>query len=85
MAETKKNTKKQNKVWKFKGKKKSTIGIDTGSKCGLIEYRMPKAMMEDLVKNRTPQEKKMDVQDFLCNYVNEQLGLLGYCVRVVYA
>ena len=47
--------------------------------CGkLIEYNMPKEMAEDILNEKakgTPQER-------LCDYVNTQCGLLGYCIKV---
>ena len=47
----------------------------------VIEYKMSAALAETLLKadksKRTPQE-------VLCEYVNTQCGLKGYCVRVSY-
>ena len=46
-----------------------------------IEYKMSAAMAETILKadktKRTPQE-------VLCDYVNSQCGLKGFCVRVSY-
>ena len=28
-------------------------------------------------------EKGIDPQKWLCDYINEQMGLIGYCVKVV--
>lgn len=50
---------------------------------GAIEYRMSKAAINDLLKNRKGSEAKMSAQKFLCKYVNEQEGLLYHCVKVV--
>lgn len=47
----------------------------------VIEYKMSAAMADTILKadktKRTPQE-------VLCNYVNTQFGLKGFCVRVSY-
>lgn len=47
----------------------------------VIEYKMSAAMAETILKadktKRTPQE-------VLCDYVNTQCGLKGFCVRVSY-
>lgn len=47
----------------------------------VIEYKMSAAMADTILKadktKRTPQE-------VLCDYVNTQCGLKGYCVRVSY-
>lgn len=48
-----------------------------------IEYKMPKAAMLDLLNNRNKVEEKIDPQKYLCDYVNNECGLLGYCVRVI--
>ncbi len=50
---------------------------------GYIEYKMPKASILDLLNNRNKAEEKIDPQQYLCDYVNNELGLLGYCVRVI--
>ncbi len=49
----------------------------------LIHYQMPKAMADDLLSTRNKAEMKIDPQKYLCDYVNDQLGLLGHCVHVV--
>lgn len=48
-----------------------------------IEYKMPKEIIIDLLNNRNKDEEKVDPELYLCNYVNEQLKLLGYCIRVI--
>lgn len=47
---------------------------------GLIEYKMPKAMANDILKDASI---KGSAQEVLCDYVNTQLGLLGFCVKVL--
>lgn len=48
-----------------------------------VEYRMPKASIIDLLNNRTKLEQKINPQKYLCDYVNNEYGLMGYCVRVI--
>lgn len=53
------------------------------NKAGGIEYKMPEKMAKEFLKNRTEEEKKMHLNDFLCKVVNEQFGLLYNCVKVI--
>ena len=48
---------------------------------GLVEYKMPRLMAEEIIK--TAKGNKSDPQVVLCNYVNTFLGLKGYCVKVL--
>ena len=52
-------------------------------KVGSIEYSMPDAMANELMKTRKGEEKKLNKQDFLIKYVNEECGLLRNCTKVV--
>ena len=52
-------------------------------KVGSVEYSMPEAMANELMKSRKGEEKKLTKQDFLIKYVNEVCGLLYNCVKVV--
>ena len=54
-----------------------------GGHRGLIEYQMGKAMAEDILDLRKGKEKGIDPQKWLCDYVNDQMGLIGYCIKVV--
>ena len=47
------------------------------------EYKMSKATAMDLLKNRKGDEKKLDNQKYLCNYVNQTYGLLYVCTKVI--
>ena len=49
-----------------------------------IEYKMPEAFAKHLLKKRKDDESKTRPQEYLCNYVNEQLGIKGTCVKVIY-
>lgn len=55
----------------------------TGRAGGYIEYQMPTAMAQAILDDRTGADAKKDPQKYLCDFVNEQYNLLGYCVRVV--
>lgn len=52
-------------------------------KAGNIEYKMPEAMAKEFLKNRKGEDAKMNPQAYLCNIVNEQFGLKGYCTKVI--
>lgn len=52
---------------------------------GLIEYQMNQATADDILALRKGKEKGIDPQKWLCDYINEQEGLIGYCVKVVIA
>lgn len=47
----------------------------------VIEYKMSAAMADTILK---ADKSKRPVQEVLCEYVNTQCGLKGYCVRVSY-
>lgn len=47
-----------------------------------IEYRMTAGLAESLLKQRQGEELHMTEQEFLCRYVNEELGVKGNCVAV---
>ena len=55
----------------------------TGRAGGYIEYQMPTAMAQSILDDRTGADAKKDPQKYLCDFVNTQYNLLGYCVRVV--
>ena len=52
------------------------------NKPGAIEYQMPQAFADELLKARKGQDKNMRPQDFLIKYVNEECGLMYNCVKV---
>lgn len=51
-------------------------------KIGSVEYRMPKALADNLLKERKGSDKKMQPQDYLIKYVNEDCHLLRKCDTV---
>lgn len=52
---------------------------------GSIEYKMPEALAEQLLKKRkgVAGVGKMTPNEYLCYVVNEEFGLLGTCVKVI--
>lgn len=52
-------------------------------KVGAIEYHMPAAVAEEILKNRRGPDLKMAPQLYLCKYVDEQCGLMYRCTKVV--
>lgn len=55
----------------------------TKSKELFIEYKMPEEMAKELLKSKKAKGYKGTPNEFLCDYVNEQKGLRGYCVSVI--
>lgn len=45
-------------------------------------FTMGKEMKNALLAARTPAEKKMPIQDYLCKTVTEQFGIMGWCASV---
>ena len=52
---------------------------------GTIEYKMSKVMAEEILKAAKGKSGKLPrpALDILCDYVNTQMGLKGYCVNVL--
>lgn len=48
-----------------------------------IEYTMSKESASDILNNRKGSDAKMQAHDYLCKFVNEECGILGYCIRVI--
>lgn len=48
---------------------------------GLVEYKMSRAMAEEVIKAYKGNNK--NPQAILCKYVNEECGLKGSCVKVL--
>ena len=60
-------------------KKSNGITIPNDVSKELIEYKMCKAMADDIVQGT---KNKGEIQRMLCDYVNDQFGLKGYCIKV---
>ena len=86
MAEfVKKNNKRNNNMSFDKnndyGTKNPNAGIKAPEVCaGTIEYKMSKVMADEIIK---ASKSKKTPQEILCNYVNSELGLKGFCVKVL--
>ncbi len=79
----KKNFKNKKKKTKDYGAKNPVVAIKLPDFCGkLIEYNMPKEMADDIIREHMEHKGKGSGQEVLCEYVNEQCGLLGYCIKV---
>ena len=52
-------------------------------KAGNVEYKMPKAMADAILKDRKDGDKKLRPQEYLVKFVNEQFGLLYNCTKVI--
>lgn len=50
-----------------------------------IQYQMPKEFAAGLIaaEKASKNKKISDPQKFLCDYVNREFGLNGYCTQVV--
>ena len=86
MAEFVKKNNKRNNNMRFDksndyGTKNPNAGIKAPEVCaGTIEYKMSKSMADEIIK---ASKSKKTPQEILCNYVNEQCGLKGFCVKVL--
>lgn len=86
MAEFVKKNNKRNNNMRFDknndyGTKNPNAGIKAPEVCaGTIEYKMSKVMADEIIK---ASKSKKTPQEILCNYVNEQCGLKGFCVKVL--
>ena len=52
---------------------------------GTIEYKMGKLMADEILKAAKSKSGKLPKPplDILCDYVNTQMGLRGFCVKVL--
>jgi hypothetical protein len=76
---TKSNKRKtnRNKTVNFGGKTESQI--TPPEVCGaILEYKMSRTLAEEIIKSN-----RSNPQKALCDYVNSDCGLKGYCVRVI--
>ena len=86
MAEFVKKNNKRNNNMRFDknndyGTKNPNAGIKAPEVCaGTIEYKMSKSMADEIIK---ASKSKKTPQEILCNYVNEQCGLKGFCIKVL--
>ena len=52
---------------------------------GTVEYKMGKTMADEILKLAKSKSGKLPkpAHEILCDYVNTQMGLKGYCVKVL--
>jgi hypothetical protein len=77
--------KPNNNVPKDFGSKRE-VGIKAPDVCaGTIEYKMGKVMAEQILNDAKTKSGKLPkpAQEILCDYVNRECGLKGFCVRVL--
>ena len=78
------NRQANNKNQNFNTKREA--GITPPDVCaGTIEYKMGKVMAEEILKDAKGKSGKLPkpAQEILCDYVNRECGLKGYCVKVL--
>ena len=86
MPEFVKKNNKRNNTMRFDknndyGTKNPNAGVKAPEVCaGIIEYKMSKSMADEIIKSA---KNKKAPQEILCDYVNSQMGLKGYCVKVL--
>lgn len=49
----------------------------------LYEYQMSKDYANSILRLKKKDKSKKDPQPYLCDFVNQQMGLRGTCVKVV--
>lgn len=78
------NNRPNNKPTNYGGQKRETIPAPAVC-AGTIEYKMSKVMADEILKAAKSKSGKLPKPplDILCDYVNTQMGLKGYCVKVL--
>ena len=78
------NNRPNNKLNDFGSKKRETIPAPDVC-AGTVEYKMGKLMAEEILKDAKGKNGKLPkpAQEILCDYVNRECGLKGFCVRVL--
>jgi hypothetical protein len=73
-----------NKSFNYNGQKRETIPAPDVC-AGTVEYKMGKTMADEILKAAKSKSGKLPKPplDILCDYVNTQMGLKGYCVKVL--
>ena len=50
----------------------------------LFEYKMSEEMAAFILAKKKKDKNKTDIQPYLCQWVNDQCGMMGTCVYVHY-
>lgn len=77
MAERNNNNKREKRKGDYGSSRASGVKAPSVC-CGYVEYTMSRLMAETILKGR-----KGDPQDILCEYVNNNCGLKGFCTKVI--
>lgn len=48
-----------------------------------FEYKMPKELAAAILRQRKKDGAKIEPQKYLCNYVNDNCGMMGTCISVI--
>lgn len=51
---------------------------------GSYEYKMTKEMASAYLNSRKGDDKKKHPQEYLCQVVNDEFGIKGNCIRVLF-
>lgn len=78
------NRPNNNKPRDYGSKKRETLPAPEVC-AGTVEYKMGKLMADEILKAAKSKSGKLPgtPQEVLCKYVNTQMGLKGYCVKVL--
>ena len=78
------NKRPANDNFKFDPKKENMIA-PPDVHAGTIEYKMGKVMADEILKDAKGKNGKLPkpAQEILCDYVNRECGLKGFCVKVL--
>lgn len=79
------SNRQNNNVPKDFGSKRE-VGLKAPDVCaGTIEYKMGKVMAEQILNDAKTKSGKLPkpAQEILCDYVNRECGLKGFCVKVL--
>lgn len=73
------NRNNNRKVKDYGSKKETTLSAPEVNG-GIVEYTMSKTMADEIIQ---ASKSSKSPQEILCEYVNSQMGLKGYCVKVL--
>ena len=78
------NNRNNDKAVAYNNPKRETIPAPDVC-AGTVEYKMSKVMADEILKSAKSKSGKLPKPplDILCDYVNTQMGLKGYCVKVL--
>ena len=82
--DNKRNNNRNNNRNNYNTQKRDTIKAPDVC-AGTVEYKMSKVMADEILKAAKGKSGKLPrpALEILCDYVNTQMGLKGYCVNVL--